>query len=110
MRLDILTSRRRQVELFERYGPLLTDHQRRVLELYLRDDWSLSEIAQAEESSRAAVHDIVRRGVQALEENEAKLGLLAGRTGVERQLLVLRRRLAALQHDVETLEHEVAKL
>lgn len=110
MRLDILTSRRRQVELFERYGPLLTDHQRRVLELYLRDDWSLSEIAQAEESSRAAVHDIVRRGVQALEENEAKLGLLTGRAGVERQLLVLRRRLAALEHEVETLEQEVAKL
>lgn len=110
MRLDTLTSRRRQVELFERYGPLLTDHQRRVLELYLRDDWSLSEIAQSQESSRAAVHDNVRRGVQALEESEAKLGLLAGRAGVERQLVVLRRRLAALEHDVDSLEQEVAKL
>lgn len=65
------------MELFERYGPLLTDQQREVLELYLRRDWSLSEIARSRETSRAAVHDLVRRAGQALEEYESRLGLLA---------------------------------
>jgi predicted DNA-binding protein YlxM (UPF0122 family) len=103
MILDALSSRQRQVELFERYGELLTEHQRRVLGLYLRDDWSLSEIAQSQEISRAAVHDMVRRASVTLEEYEAKLGLIAARLGVQREVADLRRR-------VEALEREVAKL
>ena len=103
MILDALSSRQRQVELFERYGVLLTEHQRRVLELYLADDWSLSEIATSQEISRAGVHDIVRRSVQALQEYEEKLGLLAARVRVERELGELKRRLT-------TLEQEVARI
>lgn len=103
MILDALSSRQRQVELFERYGVLLTEHQRRALGLYLRDDWSLSEIAQSQEISRAAVHDMVRRAGQTLEEYESKLGLIAARVSVLREMADLRRRL-------ETLEQEVAKL
>jgi hypothetical protein len=103
MILDALSSRQRQVELFERYGVLLTEHQCRVLGLYLRDDWSLSEIAQSQEISRAAVHDMVRRAGQALEEYESKLGLIAARLSVQREMADLRRRM-------EALEQEVAKL
>lgn len=103
MILDALTSRQRQVELFERYGVLLTEHQRRVLELYLGNDWSLSEIAGDQRISRAAVHDIVRRSAAALVEYEEKLGLLAARAGVERELLSLRRRLEALEQEVARL-------
>jgi predicted DNA-binding protein YlxM (UPF0122 family) len=110
MILDALTSRQRQVELFERYGVLLTEHQRRVLELYLDDDWSLSEIATSQEISRAGVHDIVRRSVQTLQEYEGKLGLLAARSGIERELTSLRRRLAALEREMASLEQEVARL
>lgn len=103
MILDALSSRQRQVELFERYGTLLTEHQRTVLGLYLRDDWSLSEIAQSQEISRAAVHDLVRRANLTLEEYEAKLGLIATRHAVQREVSDLRGRL-------EALEQEVAKL
>src|SRR5947209_9766597 len=45
MALDRLTSRERQIALLDRYGALLTDHQREVLDLHLREDWSLAEIA-----------------------------------------------------------------
>lgn len=100
MTLDALSSRQRQVELFERYGVLLTEHQRRVLQLYLDDDWSLSEIARSHDISRAGVHDIVRRSVQTLQEYEEKLGLLAVRAGIERELSGLRRRLTALEQEV----------
>jgi uncharacterized protein len=105
--LDILQSRERHVELFERYGVLLTEHQRTVLELYLRNDWSLSEVARTQETSRAAVHDLVRRACHALQDYESRLGLLAAeeRRRVERaalaaELAVIRRRLTRLEQEV----------
>ncbi|HAC46677.1 MAG TPA: DNA-binding protein, partial [Chloroflexi bacterium] len=39
---------------------MLTKHQQEVLELSLRSDWSLAEIADHQGTSRAAVHDIVK--------------------------------------------------
>src|SRR6266568_9131954 len=44
MPLDRLQTRSRFLALFERYGALLTEHQRSVLDLHLRSDWSLAEI------------------------------------------------------------------
>lgn len=108
--LDTLTSRERQVALFERYGALLTDHQREVLDLYLRRDWSLSEVAASQETSRAAVHDLVRRATAVLEEHDRRLGLLEdGRrrqeaaADIAHQLADLRRRLARLETAVGKL-------
>jgi uncharacterized protein len=107
MALDRLSSRERQIALLERYGALLTDHQRVVLDLHLRQDWSLAEIAAHQETSRAAVHDLVRRCLQSLVGYEAKLGLLAeaearreSASGVRRELAALRRRLERLEHAV----------
>src|SRR5713101_4608938 len=104
MRLDTLAARSRHLALFERYGSLLTKHQQEVLELSLRSDWSLAEIAQHQGTSRAAVHDIVRRSTDALEEFEKRLGLLAeaGRrrrkvASIERELAGLKSRLAELE-------------
>ncbi len=85
------------MELFERYGPLLTAHQREVLTLYLRDDWSLAEVAARQQTSRAAVHDLIRRAVATLEDLEQKLGLLAQRAQLEREVRVLRGRLDQLE-------------
>jgi len=104
MALDTLATRNRNLALFERYGALLTEHQRQVLELTLRSDWSLAEIAAHQGTSRAAVHDIVKRSIDALEEYEQRLGLLAeaGRrrrkvASIERELASLKVRLAELE-------------
>jgi predicted DNA-binding protein YlxM (UPF0122 family) len=97
MRLDTLRSRERQIALFERYGSLLTDHQRHILHLYLGRDWSLAEVAQSRATSRAAVHDLVRRAAQAMEEYETRLGLLAERAAIARELGEVRRRLSRLE-------------
>ncbi len=104
MVLDSLTSRERQVALFERYGALLTDHQRQVLDLYLRQDWSLSEVARHQETSRAAVHDLIRPAAATLEVYETRLGLLAERrsrqqaqAGLAKEIAVLRKRLTKLE-------------
>jgi len=103
MPLDRLQTRSRFLALFERYGALLTEHQRSVLDLHLRSDWSLAEIAEHDGTSRAAVHDIVRRSRLALEDYEKRLGLLkeADRRRravetLERELATLRQRMARL--------------
>src|SRR5205823_1528454 len=109
MILDSLASRQRQLLLFDRYGALLTEHQRGVLELYLGSDWSLSEIAHRQETSRSAVHDLIRRAVLALEDYERRLGLVAAeerrraaRAAASRKLADIRRRLAEVEEQLES--------
>ena len=104
MSLDTLVSRGRQIALFEAYGPLLTQHQREVLDLYLARDWSLSEIARVKETSRAAVHDLIRRSAQAMEEYEHRLRLVAERDRRRSELADLAQQLAALKRRVDALE------
>lgn len=103
MALDTLQARNRYLALYDRYGALLTDHQRQVLDLHLRNDWSLAEIAANHGTSRAAVHDIVRRSTRSLEGYEARLGLLkeAGRR---------RRAIASLERELTDLKQRMAQL
>jgi hypothetical protein len=104
MALDTLLSRERNVALLERYGSLLTEHQRETLGLHLGSDWSLAEIASRQGVSRSAVHDLIRRSVQALEESERRLRLLAEaerrreeRRQIAAELADLRRRMTKLE-------------
>lgn len=66
--------------LFDMYGPLLTDVQAQVWQLYYLEDWSLAEIGEAREISRAAVHDVLDRTEKLLEDYETRLGLLTAHT------------------------------
>jgi uncharacterized protein len=104
MALDTLRLREHNVALLERYGNLLTEHQREVLELHLGSDWSLAEIATRQRVSRSAVHDLIRRSVQLLEDSERRLGLLAEadrrleeRRELAAELADLRRRITRLE-------------
>jgi len=93
--------------LFERYGALLTDHQRDVVDLYLRSDWSLAEIAADHGTSRAAVHDIVRRSMLALHDYEKRLGLLAESARRRRALDAMEKELNGLKRRIDKLEGSV---
>jgi predicted DNA-binding protein YlxM (UPF0122 family) len=104
MSLDTLQARSRFLALFDRYGALLTDHQRDVLDLHLKSDWSLAEIATNQGTSRAAVHDIVRRSTGSLEEYERRLGLLAEAGKRRRAIASLERELAGLKRRMARLE------
>jgi hypothetical protein len=73
--LDRARRRHHQLRLFDLYGALLTDHQRRILHLAWELDWSYGEIAQREGVSRTAVYDVVKRTTSNLDEYERKLGL-----------------------------------
>ena len=62
--------------LYDFYGSLLTDRQREVMELYYRENLSLSEIAAEFSISRQGVHDALKNAGRALHEYEQKLGLV----------------------------------
>jgi predicted DNA-binding protein YlxM (UPF0122 family) len=63
--------------LFDLYGPLLAEKQRRAIELYFLEDQSYSEIAEQEQISRQAVFDALKHGINALETYETRLGLIS---------------------------------
>ena len=62
--------------LYDFYGELLTQHQRRVYEDVVFNDLSLSEIAKEQGVTRQGVHDLVRRCDRILEGYEEKLHLV----------------------------------
>ena len=63
--------------LYDFYGELLTEHQRRIYEDPVFNDLSLSEIAQNAGISRQGVHDLIKRCDKTLEEYENRLHLMA---------------------------------
>ena len=62
--------------LYDFYGELLNEHQRRIFEDYVFQDLSLGEIAQEEGISRQGVHDLIKRCTKSLQGYEEKLHLL----------------------------------
>jgi len=65
-----------QALLFDFYGELLTERQRNIYEAVVFDDFSLSEVAEDQGITRQGVHDMIRRCQKALNDYEAKLGLV----------------------------------
>jgi predicted DNA-binding protein YlxM (UPF0122 family) len=61
--------------LLDLYSPLLTDKQRDIMTMYYNEDFSLSEIAELNATSRQAIHDVIRRCQKLLLDYEKKLEL-----------------------------------
>jgi predicted DNA-binding protein YlxM (UPF0122 family) len=60
-------------ELLDYYGGLLTPRQQKLCRYYYREDLSLTEIAEIESISKAAVSDTVRKCKTELEHYESVL-------------------------------------
>lgn len=65
-----------QTMLFDFYGELLTEHQRRIYEDVVYHDMSLGEIAEEQGISRQGVHDLVKRCNKILQDYENRLHLV----------------------------------
>ena len=66
----------RRTLLFDFYGVLLTENQKKIYEEVVFNDYSISEVASDEGISRQSVHDMIRRTDKLLEEYEEKLHLV----------------------------------
>lgn len=82
--------------LLDFYGELLTDKQRECFDLHYNEDLSLAEIAEQLGVSRQGVWDNIRRAETAMEDIEAKTGLLRRFEENRRELESLLTRLEAL--------------
>ena len=63
--------------LYDYYGELLSDIQKKYFEEYYFDNLSLSEIGENEDKSRNAIHKCIKAVVKKLYEYEEKLKLYA---------------------------------
>ena len=62
--------------LYDFYGTLLTEHQQRIYEDYVYQNYSIGEIAEEAGISRQGVHDLIRRCDKILQDYESKLHLV----------------------------------
>jgi predicted DNA-binding protein YlxM (UPF0122 family) len=76
----------RQSMLYDFYGELLTEHQKRVYEDVINNDLSYSEIARINNISRQGVYDMIKRCDKILEEYEEKLQLVDKFLAAEHQI------------------------
>lgn len=68
------SDRARQQRLLDVYGAVLTERQLEACRLHLDEDWSFTELAEHFGVTRAAAHDLVKRGLAQVEDLERKLG------------------------------------
>ena len=69
-----INERENIIQLFERYGAMLTQTQRQCFQLSLLEDLSLSEISEIVASTRSAVHDAIKKAIKKLKDIDKKIG------------------------------------
>lgn len=79
------------------YGPLLTEHRRRVMRMYCDEDLTFQEIAEQLGISRQGVHEAVKAAGAQLDRFEETLGLVGRDRALRREVAICRERLASVR-------------
>lgn len=100
--------------LYDFYGELLTEHQKKIYEDVVYNDLSLAEIAKENGISRQGVHDLVRRCDRILQEYEDKLHLVERFLKIKEQVRGLEKLADETEltkedfiHKVKALSHQI---
>lgn len=96
--------------LYDFYGELLTEHQRRIYEDAVYNDLSLSEIAHEQGISRQGVHDLIKRCNNILEDYENKLHLIEQFNEIKKRVRSMNELAADETIGYEQLKKEIARL
>lgn len=98
----------KQAYLYDFYGELLNDHQRKAYEDFYFQDLTLSEIAEEEGISRQGVHDLVKRSARTLEDYEKKLHLIEKFMNIKDKVEQIQK--LVQKEDQDTAREEIAKI
>jgi len=93
--------------LYDFYGELLTEHQKRIFEDFVYHDLSLAEIAAEHGISRQGAHDVIRRCDATLQKYEDKLGLVGRFMRMREMVEELRRLAGEYDGDIDALTKRV---
>ncbi|MBR1741536.1 MAG: DNA-binding protein [Lachnospiraceae bacterium] len=105
--------------LYDFYGALLKENQKRMFEENILEDYNFSEIAEEEGISRQGVHDSIKRAARQLHAYEKKLGFVARYKKQREQIMELQallktlplpgdtEALLSIQHILEALMDEI---
>ena len=94
--------------LMDFYKPLLTEKQKNIMELYFEDDLSLAEIAELNNTSRQAIHDLLKRCYKQLLTYESKLNLLQKSMNREEKIIKLLKKISK-KYSISDEEYDMLK-
>ncbi len=72
--------------LMDLYENLLTEKQKKILNWYINEDYSLNEISELAGITRQAAHDTIKKSLKLLENFEDTLGLKRHNEDMKEQL------------------------